>query len=70
MEVKECYENINQLYSDNLEKDKKIKNLIDQLDLSGKEKNKIWEEILKINQTILKKERETEIFKKERDLRH
>lgn len=44
--------------------------MIDQLDLSGKEKNKIWEEILKINQSVMKKDWDVEIFKKERDLRH
>lgn len=48
-ELKECYDNINQMFEDNAEKDKKIKQLLEQIESSNKDKNKIREELLKIS---------------------
>lgn len=49
LELKECYENINQMFEDNQEKEKKLKILLETIEQSNKEKNKLRDESLKLN---------------------
>lgn len=62
LELKECYENINQMFEDNQEKEKKLKILLETIEQSNKEKNKLRDESLKLNQLKFQKEKEVEIL--------
>lgn len=69
LELKECYENINQMFEDNQEKEKKLKILLETIEQSNKEKNKLRDESLKLNQLKFQKEKEVEFLRKEKELR-